>query len=121
MNRKIKVKDMKDLAHLNNCMSLEVIDGEVKSITIHLCGEEITITKSSDYSSSLNILVNETKVEETTYMVVGKIEGMEIYPIDYGTDKQAALNFIKEKSQMCGDVDLIIDETTVFVDKTKIG
>jgi hypothetical protein len=120
MNRKIRVKDIKDLSHLSNCMEFDIVDGEIKSVTVFLCGEEVTITKSSDYSSSLNVLVNESKVEQTTYSVVGKIGDMEIYPVEFGTDKSAAECFIQDKKEY-NSTELLIEENVVFVDKTKLG
>ena len=120
MNRKVKIKDVKDLGHLGAYLDLEVVDGQIKSITVNLCGEQLTIVKDSDYSSTLAILVNETKVEETTYSVIGKIDGMEIYPMEFDTDKQKAEQFIREKSEN-NYTELYIEENTVFVTKTKVN
>lgn len=120
MNRKVKVKDIKELKHLDGVLNFEIVDEEIKSVTVFLCGDEITITKVGDYSSSLSILVNESKVEETTYSVTGKIGGMEIYPMEFGVDKEAAEKFIREKSAEHLDTELFVDETTFFVGKSKI-
>lgn len=120
MNRKVKIKDVKELGHLSNYLNLEVVDGNIKSVTIDVCGESITITKDNDYSSYISILVNETKVEETTYSVVGKIGGMEIYPMEFGTDKYKAEQFIQDKSEY-NFTELYIEENTVFVNKTKVN